>query len=232
MPSGDLGHTLLSYPFYTPPFLPQSIWAHRTKNKTHLGTAEWETHLKKSSVPSLSLFPYLGGERQLGPALWPGTSSPASCLPLGTILPRAQGPGPDCRDALLPKNMEVAGPGVLAGASLPVSHSPGPGQHVDVCGAQPHTGPFALAWLSPGYSGSARLPGHPGVAAATEPRTWTEGAGRGSGVRQPSERARIREIEGAEHPPRLAPVAHHSFLQAWRPRGRAKGYWELITPTS
>ena len=28
--------------------------------------------------------------------------------------------------------MEGAGPGVLAGASLPVSHSPRPGQHVDV----------------------------------------------------------------------------------------------------
>ena len=122
-----------SPPFYIPPCPAPGIWAHRTQNKTHLGTAEWgDPHSKKSSVPSLSLFPYLGGERELGPALWPGTSSPASCLPLGTILPRAQGPGPDCRDTLLPNNMEVAGPGVLAGASLPVSHSPGPGQHVDV----------------------------------------------------------------------------------------------------
>ena len=165
MPSGDLRPALgaCSLPSYTPPFPAPGIWAQRTEKKSHLGTAEWgDPHSKKSSVPSLLLFPYLGGERQLGPALCPGTSSPASCLPLGTILPGAQGPGPDHRDALLPKNLEWAGPGASAGASLPVSHSPGPGQHVDVsaelsrilghllcCGIVPR-----ILWLQRGPQGT------------------------------------------------------------------------------
>lgn len=65
-------------------------WSERAGNQTYLGTAAWgEPHSKKSGVFSLSLFPYLGEERQLGQALCPGVSSPISCLPLGTIPPGA-----------------------------------------------------------------------------------------------------------------------------------------------
>lgn len=63
-------------------------WSDRAGNQTYLGAAAWgEPHSKKSGVFSLSLFPYLGGERQLGQALCPGVSSPISCLTLGTIPP-------------------------------------------------------------------------------------------------------------------------------------------------
>lgn len=93
-----------------------------------------------SSVSSLSLFPYLGGERQLGQVPCPHASSPASYPPLHTpcLSPRAQGSRPSQqRSSAFPGAWKglgswptAAGTGISP--SHPPLHAPGPGQHVDV----------------------------------------------------------------------------------------------------
>lgn len=113
-------------------------WTDKAETQTYLGAAApGEPHSKKSSVSSLSLFPYLGGERQLRQAVFPGASSPASCLSLDTIPPGHM--GPVSTEALLSREHGQSrgwghGPGSqeLGPLSRFLSYTPGPGQHVDV----------------------------------------------------------------------------------------------------
>ena len=92
--------------------------AHRAEDQTYLGAALWgDPHSKKFGVSSLSLFPYLGGERQ--PSTVPGARPPAPSLPLGSMLPGAQGPGLVSREVLLSQECGTGG----AGTSHPLIHT-------------------------------------------------------------------------------------------------------------
>lgn len=142
------------------PLTPREL-ACRAGNKTYLGAALLgDPHSKKFSISSLSLFPYLEGERQLGQASTVPRCQPICLLPALGYHP-ARGTWAQVRSVerlCFPKNVEGAG------ASLPLSYTPGPGQHVDVsaelscilghllrCGIVPW-----VHWLQRGPQGTQR----------------------------------------------------------------------------
>lgn len=143
-------------------------WTDRVETQTYLGAASWgEPHSKKSSISSLSLFPYLGGERQLEQVLCPSTSSPASCLSLDIIPPGAHGPG-QYRGSAFTRAWTEQGLGSWprvprAETSLPLSHT-----HLGLVSMLMYLRSSAAYWaicsgvaLSPGYTGSSGAPSVP-----------------------------------------------------------------------
>lgn len=129
-PQASPGPLFSPYPLNSPPlpFQPQGAGT-QVGNQTYLGaTLLGAPHSEKlSCVSSWSLFPYLGGERQLGkPALCPSASPPASGPPWG---PSSRGTRAQAWSAAW---FREHGGGRSWDRAPSLWDTPGPGQHVDV----------------------------------------------------------------------------------------------------